>query len=361
MFKYNEHRKMLNRFSTMNIAELEYEILNDALEAFKNEIKLDIEEMNLQAGLINRHDAIIEIRFHDRPLRFYLEIKANINNANVGKIANQMKIREGHRLLVTRYVNPQLARKLKELEIPFLDTVGNMYINFLPVYIFVIGNKIAPKKFIYDRNEAWGPAKLRVIFALLCHDRLENKNYRTIARVADTALGTVNWTFRDLTLKGFIIRKNNKERRIVDKIKLLDKWVELYPEKLRPQTFLGRFDAKKALTENQIDITRYNAKWGGEIAANKITQYLRPEIFTIYTDKKGLNELIFQLGLRKNPKGNVEIRRRFWGNEQIWNKRDTVNPVLIYADLLATAEPRNIETARVIYDQFILRYIGENR
>ena len=42
MFKYNEHCKILNRLNIMITAELEYEILNDALEAFKNEIQANI-------------------------------------------------------------------------------------------------------------------------------------------------------------------------------------------------------------------------------------------------------------------------------------------------------------------------------
>ena len=37
-----------------------------------------------------------------------------------------------------------------------------------------------------------------------------------------------------------------------------------------------------------------------------------------------------------------------------------VHPILVYADLLATGNQRNIETARMIYEQHIVRLVGEN-
>ncbi len=39
---------------------------------------------------------------------------------------------------------------------------------------------------------------------------------------------------------------------------------------------------------------------------------------------------------------------------------DMVNPILIYADLIATGDQRNIETAKVIYDQYLIRYFRED-
>ena len=341
----------------MNIAILEQEILNDALEALRKEIKINIEKINLQAGVHDKYDAVLELRLFDCPLKFNVEIKANTNNINLGNIANQMRNIEKPALLVTKFVNPQLAGKLRGMGIPFVDTAGNAFINLPPVYIWMTGNKIEGTNMIFDRNIAWGQAQLRVIFALLCHPGLENKNYRAIAREANTALGTVNRTFRNLTMKKYLVEINNNEHKLVDKRKLLDRWVELYAEKLRTRTLLGRYKSKNDLNGKQLNLAEFNAQWGGEVAAERLTGYLRPGEFTVYTDKTAVNELIYRLRLVKNPEGNVELRQRFWGNDPIWGKQDTVHPILIYADLLATAEPRNIETARIIYDRYVTRYI----
>jgi hypothetical protein len=36
-----------------------------------------------------------------------------------------------------------------------------------------------------------------------------------------------------------------------------------------------------------------------------------------------------------------------------------VHPLLVYADLMATGNQRNIETARMIYDQHIIQLVRE--
>ncbi|MBE3112412.1 MAG: hypothetical protein IMZ46_18205 [Acidobacteria bacterium] len=39
---------------------------------------------------------------------------------------------------------------------------------------------------------------------------------------------------------------------------------------------------------------------------------------------------------------------------------ETVHPLLIYADLVASGSDRNIETAKIIYEQHISRYLRED-
>ncbi len=51
--------------------------------------------------------------------------------------------------------------------------------------------------------------------------------------------------------------------------------------------------------------------------------------------------------------------------KKFWNFEDNdypgmTHPILIYADLLATGDPRNIETAKIIYEKDIVRYIKED-
>jgi len=51
--------------------------------------------------------------------------------------------------------------------------------------------------------------------------------------------------------------------------------------------------------------------------------------------------------------GDVEILDVFWNTERIHGIDDIVPPVLAYADLFTTTKGRDIEAARMIYDQFI--------
>ena len=71
--------------------------------------------------------------------------------------------------------------------------------------------------------------------------------------------------------------------------------------------------------------------------------------------------------MRHDPNGNVEIMRQFWDDrfnpddQKRENKYIDIAPVIIvYADLLAAGDARNIETAGILYDKEIAGFIGEN-
>ena len=63
----------------------------------------------------------------------------------------------------------------------------------------------------------------------------------------------------------------------------------------------------------------------------------------------------------------VKIYRPFWPDgikrertEYRYTREGLVNPILVYADLIATGDSRNLETGRVIHEQFIAELIGED-
>lgn len=122
---------------------------------------------------------------------------------------------------------------------------------------------------------------------------------------------------------------------------------------------VGRYQANVDKWWEFTQIRDFNAYWGGEVAAAKITQYLKPEIATIYIRDNPAKFLLHNK-LVKKPNGNVEILEAFWGIEYNWPYKELVPPLLIYADLIATGDTRNIETAKIVYEQELTRFIGED-
>lgn len=57
--------------------------------------------------------------------------------------------------------------------------------------------------------------------------------------------------------------------------------------------------------------------------------------------------------LRADYAGNVEILDAFWDFPPDANRKDVTPPILVYADLIATLDPRNLEIARDIRAKFI--------
>jgi hypothetical protein len=305
-----------------------------------------------------RADYLLGIVMKGKEIRYYAEIKANVTKAD--KLLVMMRKGEFDHplLLVTKYINTQLADELKQNGTEFIDAAGNAFINQPPLYIFVKGNKPDIVKTPPTRR-TFKPAGLRVIFAFLCNPGLENKTYREIAAETGVALGTVDWIMKELKELRFLLDMGKRGQRLIQKENLLQRWVTAYPEQLRPKLTLGRFRGEYGWWQ-QKTLDPFKAQWGGEVAAAKLTQYLQPQIITIYATPQELDQLLIKNRLKRDQTGDVEILKRFWELAEIRKYEDLVHPILIYADLLATGNERNIETAKMIYDQHIVQLIRED-
>ena len=311
-----------------------------------------------------RPDARIRLILQDLECNFAAEIKKTFTRATLGGAVHQLRKFPEKGLLVTRYVTPQIAEKLKEMNIPFIDTAGNAYIYEPPLFVFIKGDKPIEDYRKDHPTRAFQPTGLRVVFALLCKPGLEDAPYREIAKEATVALGTINWVMVDLRQRGYLIDMGKRGRRLVNKENLLARWVTEYPERLRPKKLLGTYMTTYTNLLKNTELANFGAYWGGEIAAAKLTEYLKPQVMTIYTREKP-GKLMLMHKLRKDPNGNIEIIKTFWNFTSDWTRldnthHDLVHPILIYADLLATGDARNIETAEIIYEQEITRFIREN-
>jgi len=340
----------------------EAEVLERALEAFNKLTGLNFMVEEREVDIEGREaDAIISLAVDGKVFRYVAEIEKFLTPVKINLIFLK-KLAQLHpkRIIVTDYINPNLAEQLRKLDIPFIDITGNAYIKEPPVYIFIKGNKqqieVLAKK---QKIRAFQPTGLKVVFAFLCQPELVNAPYREIAKKAKVALGTVGWVMRDLKEAGFLIGTKKRGRKLINRRKLLDRWVEAYPENLRPKLLVGRYQAEKDDWWKFTQIQDFNAYWGGEIAAAKITQYLKPEIATIYINDTPTKFLLHNK-LAKKPDGNVEILKTFWEIDYNWPYKDLVPPILIYVDLLATGDTRSIETAQIIYERELARLIGEN-
>ena len=336
----------------------ENKILRTALEKLESTTELTAEvypEFNPEGP-----DAVIRIAWQDREWHFAAEVKHILTPAMVGAAVEQLR-RHAKDILVTEYVTPQVAEILKETGTQFLDTAGNAYLNEPPLFIFIRGNKRAERDTGKPPIRAFRTMGLQVLFALICNPDLVKAQYREIAQAADVALGTVGWVMRDLRQMGNLIEMGKRGRRVIHKEKLLARWVTEYPEQLRPKKLLGRFKAANVDWWRKAELPDPETFWGGEIAAAKLTQHLKPQTATIYAPElNALFEWLIKNRIRQDPHGNIEILKKFWKFELDWGYPTLTHPVLIYADLLATADARNIETAKIIYDKEIPRLIKED-
>ena len=339
----------------------ELQILDKAIEAIQHETGFVIERIAEEVAMEDKTiaDARIRLRTSDIANEFLVEVKPNVTETTIGHLAHMFGADSDKWLFVTRYVNPEMGRRLRDLHIQFMDTVGNAYIEKRPTFVFIRGNKPEPLLVFAPQEGMLSRAGLKLIFTFLCKPDFWNMNYRNMANAANVALGTVVGVLKDLTARGYMVEFQKDQRRLVRRKELLDEWVRAYAQKLRPKTLLGRYTAPRPDFWQQAELAHLNAQWGGEIGAYKLTRYLKAEIVTIY-GRRPLNDVILDLRLRKDNKGDIELREKFWNFETMDPDKTTVPPLLVYADLFATGDARNVETAIMIYEQYLQRYIEQD-
>jgi hypothetical protein len=340
------------------VKKTEIDLLDRAIEKLNQNTGFTCEITNFHT---NHADAIGFIEIGAVHVPVAIEIKKLVTNVHLAAIHYQLDRMAEHGLLVAEYINPIMAERLKAMDIWFIDAAGNAYINALPVYVYIKGNR-PPDTQTASKvlNRAFTPIGLKIVYALLCRPELVDAPYRDIAQTATAALGTVALVFKDLAQMGYIVDMGARGRRLKNRKKLLDRWLVAYPEQLRPKLETGKYHAPDPYWWHMADLHNVQAYWGGEVAADRLTHYLKPQTITIYVMEEWATQLKITNRLRKDPNGDIEILKAFWDVKGQFNRTDLVNPILVYADLIASGDPRNIETAQIIYEQQLAEHFRED-
>lgn len=328
----------------------EYQLLDAVLAlAPRLGVTADIEQRDVRIA-DGRVNVFVRIG-RGRQTRVYAaEVKKGLRPATLGAVLHQIEGTGKPALLITDYVTPPLAEKLRARNIAFLDAAGNAYLNQPPIYVWIKGErpevKLQPDKVI---GRAFQTSGLKVLFALLCRPEWVAQPYREIARLAGVAHGTVGWVMADLPKLGFMAEING-ERRLLRQELLLKRWAEAYARTLRPKLIIDRFRTDEQRWWAKLKPEKYKLEIGAEVAVERLTKILRPETVTLYGEKAN-PRLLIDYKLRRDPNGPVEILQRFW-NFQAHEEGFTPYP-LIYADLLNIGDARCLEAADDIYERIV--------
>lgn len=284
------------------------------------------------------------------PVRFAADIKAVDRFHTLGALHARARLRPEPSLLVAPFITAETARQCRSLGLNFIDAAGNAYINTPGCFVYVIGRPRREPARPAGRFKSLTPAGLRIVFALLTRPGLATATYRDIATAAGVALGSVGDVLADLQARGHLAQQ--APRRLLAPRALQEEWATHFPVKLRPQLHPRRFATPARDWWEGIDLPAHQAAWGGEVAAHHLTGYLKPEQLTIYTPAP--EALVLKHRLRPDPAGAIEILGTFWPLAEDGEAASTtVPPLLVYADLMASADPRNIDTAQRIRAQYL--------
>ncbi|RVU83638.1 hypothetical protein EOL70_15030 [Leucothrix sargassi] len=345
-------------------------LLEKALQTLKNNTAITSERLSAATSSISAqtpHDPRITLRKGDATQTYLACIKRQISLSQLALLinkdqqsSNELRDTSAHyehekMLFVADYINPNMAQFLKQNHCDFIDSVGNAYLSFGPIFVYITGNKAPKVKTQANTTRAFQTAGLKLVFNLLCHpDNILNKNYRELSAISDVSLGSIGVVIKELEAAGYLSLSANNQRKWLDKDGLMERWVVTYAEKLRPKLLLGYYTSLQNNWQAAVDIQSFRALWSGEVAADRLTRYLKPAFSTVYIEES-LGKLVLMNGLKEvaeKDRANVEVLQKFWHFETT-NKKDLAPALLVYADLIASGDSRNLEVAKMIREEFL--------
>jgi len=353
VFKFCEQSKFLNKALIMadsKITKRETTLINQCVKAIRKTVGgLNIEALPT-AGKGDEGLPIFRIEISDEVKYFHVHRMS----ADKLPFPRGAELNGNSDIYIYEYVNIGMSAKLKKRGIAFADLAGNVHLPLARSLIYVAGQPERPS------DEADPPRTVidvalnaKVVFALLARPEFLQITQRELAKKTGVSLGGISTALSQLEARGFITSAGSKlPRKLLRKEQLLDEWRHEYRSRLAPKLDeQARRMAGDTEALQSADVVTFGMQWGGEVAAQRITHYLRPVSYTLYAnpEKQGLPRLAALAKLRKADDGNIKIVSRFWNFDPADSEHvDTVPLPLVYGELMASDDPRCQETAQLI-------------
>lgn len=334
---------------------LENDILFSAVENLKKwiQLPLNIKEINGRGV-----DAVLKI---GDTQEYHVEIKREVHKSNIPNILRKLSVMVlDFPILIAQSISKSATEILKKENINYIDMAGNCFIkDDERLYIQIEGKKLEGIE-KQKKHIAFNKNGIKLIYAFLLDENLVNQSYKIMAKTSNISQSTIGNILNDLKDRQFLIQINRDVKKLNNKQELLERWLQAYNEKLKPSLSRGKFRFLPNKISNWKNMNLgVESFWGGEPAADILTDYLSPGEWTIYSNRHKF-DLIKNLHLVPDPKeGNVNLYNTFWNlDEDIFDNSNLqiINPLLVYADLIGTNDSRNFETAKKIYEHELSTY-----
>ncbi len=325
---------------------------------FKGAYKgLHVEIGSLPLGKNN----LLTFKVNDVELKFNIYYANQISHLQLNYIQREAADAQKEAGLPTMVISPiiysKIALKLADMNVNYLDSLGNAYINEKTIYLQHGGQK--PKAgSATAKGRLFGESGLKLLFALLQDEEAVNFRYRELAKIVAISPASVTILFKEMLKYGYLFENYDGSKRLLKRRELLQRWIEGYQENLRPKLMIGRYQTfKKDLVRNfaELQIGDWQGNWGGEPAAALYTKYLVPQVLTMYVpaDEKCWMKKMSLIPVDANQ--DLEVFSYFWDKDHplFKVKPNLVPPLIVYAELMATEDSRNQETAQKIYDEYL--------
>ena len=207
-------------------------------------------------------DGVLTIKHDEIGLSYVIVAQPWAPQKNIDALITEVKSNASLTILLADFVNPVMAEKFRRRSVSFVDCVGNLFLKDKNFNYFVKGKKPSNLRTRRVRGRAFNTAGLKLIFAMFNQPKLLHATYRDISKEVNIALGSVGPVMDDLYASGYIL--DDGQRRLVNKNRLFERWVDGYLEKLRPKQIMSSYTATDDDWWKVADPAEFNGVWGGE-------------------------------------------------------------------------------------------------
>lgn len=293
---------------------------------------------------------------------YYIKVVPKLTPVLADLVIHQIKTspapKDSRPLLVSHFISAQMAELLKQKEIEYADCAGNIYLNRVPLYVEIGGQKHPQKPAGADR--LFRPAGLKLIYLLLRKQQTINATYRALAADAGIALGAIGDLFAELEKRGNLTTDQQGSRLLNAIEELQQRWQLGYLETLRPKLFLQRCQLAPGYSIKQIPemiqqtATGKHTLIGGELGAALLTSGFEPQSAVLYIQPQQQLKTLLQLHLSPDPDGKIELLQPF-GQQCHWNGWQPegltlADPLLTFAELCGD---RTDQVADKLFQQYL--------
>ena len=318
----------------------------------------DKDVLSISSGLLNI-DGPVTITSEDLNQTYNVLVQPWAPQKNIEAMISQLRAMPAPAVLFADFVNPVMAGKLRQRSINFVDCAGNCSFKSDRVNIYVKGKKPSRLRSKRMRGRAFNSAGLKLIFALFNQPHYLQASYRDISNKVNIALGSVGPVIDDLYSSGYIL--DDGSRRLVNKKRLFERWVDGYLEKLRPKQIMACYTSDDADWWKNAKPDDFHGVWGGEVIVARSTPYMAPESISLYfTSDVKHRDFASHYGLREDEDGEICVYKSFWSPSYSGEQNiDGLNPMIVYADIVDSINPGSWDVAKTFYGEAVAQFLQD--
>lgn len=300
----------------------------------------------------NDADFRVRAKVQGKGIRFLLEVKSGTWRPDaLARIRNLAHCSKDPVVVAAGWIPSKLAKVLREeMGLNYLDTAGNAYLDFPALQVFRETDRPPTVETVRKRppGGAFNASAVQVGLQLLLDPDLVGTNLRAIAAKAGVSAPSAKFALDAFKAGGYLVEFGKKVRRLVERDAFVRKWAESYNLNYRPKYAIGRY----AGGSEKMVLEGFEACWGGEPAADRLTRNLKPAGMVVYFHTGKSGAFVAKNRLRPDPLGDVELVKACWDMRQ-QEPQMTAPAFVVFADLLDTRDPRCIEVAEQIFETIL--------